>query len=419
MISRVKGTQDFLDLTLFNYIVEQAKEHFALYHFHEIATPIIEPLDLFKRSLGAHTDVVGKEMFVIESRHEQEDQRICLRPEMTAAVMRAFIENGVQQTPWSVFSYGPMFRHERPQKGRYRQFHQINLEIIGSHAIAQDAQCIAMLDRFFSERLGLSTYALLINFLGCSEDRVRHKQKLAAFLESKQSAICDTCKVRSQNNILRIFDCKNESCQAIYREAPTITQELCTACAQEWQDLQHYLQMLSISYSCVPTLVRGLDYYNKTVFEFVSSNLGAQSTFCGGGRYNQLASLLGAKQDYPSIGAAMGIERLMLLLEQKADGVALKSQCPLYVVMPMSAAQIPLALLIADMLHAHKLCAQALVEGDSLKSMMRTANKMGASRALIIGEDEQKQQTVMVKNMTTGAQEQVPQIKLVELLKRG
>src|SRR5579863_13592 len=182
MIPRVKGTQDFIDCTLFNFIIDAIKKHLTTYHFSEIQTPILESVDLFFRSLGQHTDVVSKEMFIIESRQEGSEDRICLRPEGTAPTVRAFNEHHIELTPWKVFSYGPMFRYERPQKGRFRQFHQFNIEVIGSASIAQDAQLIAILDTFFSQVLGANSHALMINFLGCAEDRAAFKKTLYDFL---------------------------------------------------------------------------------------------------------------------------------------------------------------------------------------------------------------------------------------------
>src|SRR5579871_6163185 len=198
MFLRIKGTQDLLDLTLFNFIIEQFKRHMRTYHFTEIATPIIEPSALFKRSLGTETDVVSKEMFIIAPR-TAEDEEICLRPEATAPVARAFVENAVDQAPWKVFTWGPMFRYERPQKGRYRQFHQISIEVIGSAASAQDVEFIKMLDRFFHERLAINNYAILINYLGCAQDRAAYEVRLKKFLDSV-SGICDLCMARKDKN---------------------------------------------------------------------------------------------------------------------------------------------------------------------------------------------------------------------------
>jgi histidyl-tRNA synthetase len=416
MIARVKGTNDFLDLTLYNFFIDRVRHHLTTYHFTEIATPIIEPLDLFKRALGLYTDVVSKEMFAIQPHPNSTDQ-ICLRPEATASTIRAYLENSIQAAPWQVFSYGPMFRYERPQKGRFRQFHQCNIEIINSENIAADAQCIAMLDRFFSEQLQLSNYVLLINFLGCPADRVKYRETLSAFLKTHYASLCATCQVRAENNVMRVFDCKNESCQALYQDAPSIIDHLCTACGAEWQQLQDLLLMLSISFAYNPKLVRGLDYYNKTVFEFSSAELGAQNAFCGGGRY-ELASLLGGSKPAPSIGAAIGIERVLLLLEPLRDALRIPQQPALQIIMPMTPAQQPLALLLADTLRASGVCVDVLLGGDSIKAMMRTANKVGAQHALILGEAEQKNGTVMIKNMMTGAQEEIAQIKALEWLKK-
>lgn len=418
MITRVKGTHDFLDLSLFNFIVDQAKEHLTTYHFSEIRTPILEPLDLFKRSLGLYTDVVSKEMFVIQG---QPDEQICLRPEATASTVRAFVENGIQQTPWKVFTYGQMYRHERPQKGRFREFNQINIEVIGSEPIAQDVQLIKMLDRFFHEKLNLNNYALLINFLGCFEDRVMYRALLKDFLDSPQAElICENCVERKEKNILRVLDCKKPTCQRIYMDAPLLINNLCSTCDHEWHQLQEQLHLLSVSYAIKPNLVRGLDYYNKTVFEFTSDNLGAQSAFCGGGRYDQLVSQIGGKFDQPSIGAAMGIERLILLLEPMRDTLPLPLPQPpaLHLILPMSKEQTALALLLADTLQAAHVCTDVMVEGDSIKNMMRKANKLGAAYALILGEQEQENKTVTVKNMVNGTEERIAQIDLVSYLKK-
>lgn len=405
VIQRVKGTQDFLDLTLFNYLLAQTRKHLELYNFKEVATPILEPLDLFKRSLGLETDVVTKEMYVVKG---DDEEPICLRPEVTASIARAFIENGGLTTPWKVFTWGPMFRHERPQKGRFRQFHQISIEIIGSNSIDQDAQFLKMLDRFFHEVLKLNTYALLINFLGCAADRVEYRKKLRAFLE-KLNAVCATCSIRKDKNVMRVFDCKNPDCQELYKEAPRITDSLCQPCETEWQQLRNVLEALSVSYSVTPNLVRGLDYYDKTVFEFVSSELGAQNAFCGGGRYNTLIGQLGGKEEQPSLGASIGIERVLLLLETSKNALALPMEPPLIVVVPLSPEQHTLALLLSDELQARGICTDVLLEGDSVKSMMRKANKMAAKYALLIGSEEQQAKTVKIKNMMTGAEEVVPQ----------
>ncbi|HJM69233.1 MAG TPA: histidine--tRNA ligase, partial [Candidatus Babeliales bacterium] len=319
-MNKIKGTQDFIDLQLFNFIIDKARKQCEQYNFSQIATPILEPTELFKRSLGTETDVVSKEMYTVDTGPNGDN--ICLRPEATASTIRAFIENKIQQTPWKVFSWGAMFRHERPQKGRFRQFHQFNLEVIGSNAISEDALCVKMLDSLFSDSFGISEYALMINFLGKPEERRTYVVVLNKYLDTVIDKACKTCVVRKESNILRVFDCKNETCQSLYKDAPKIVDNL-TESAEEWKQLQEQLDLLSVSYTVDPKLVRGLDYYSKTVFEFVSPNLGSQNTFCGGGRYNNLVKAIGGKQDQPSIGASIGIERLMMVLEPLKDTLAL------------------------------------------------------------------------------------------------
>jgi len=415
MFKKIKGTQDFLDLRLFNFIVSQTRTHLKNYHFTEIATPILEPTDLFKRSLGLDTDVVTKEMFIIE--RDPGKESICLRPEGTAPTVRAFIENKIQQTPWNVFSIGPMFRHERPQKGRFRQFHQINIESIGTASISRDALLIKMLDRLFHEKLLLTNGALKLNFLGCFEDSKAYKLLLREFLDNIEGDICKTCLVRKETNVLRTLDCKNPDCQKLYEKAPKITDTLCSSCKKEWQQLQDELAMLSVSFVHDPMLVRGLDYYTKTVFEFVSGNLGAQASICGGGRYDQLVSQLGGKEDQPSIGVGIGIERLLLLLAPIQDTLPIPAEPSLYLVLPLSEQQNTVALLLADMLHGAGLCTDVLLEGGSVKSMMRKANKLGAKFCLLIGAEEQQNKTVTVKNMVTGDEQVVKQVDVLEVLK--
>ncbi len=415
MMNTIRGTQDFLDMSLFDFITQAARKHLQNYHHTEISTPILEPTELFKRSLGLHTDVVSKEMFTVLA---SGDEQICLRPEATASTMRCFLEHhGQLLTPWKVFSIGPMFRHERPQKGRFRQFHQINVEIIDAPTITNDALLVTMLDRFFQQTLSLDTFALTINFLGCPEDRAQFKNKLHTFLTSIGQSICANCTERKEKNIMRVFDCKNPMCQEQYRKAPHIADNLCTQCAQEWRQLKEQLEALSVSYTYLPTLVRGLDYYDKTVFEFVSGALGAQNAFCSGGRYDHLADVLGSKTTYPSLGAALGIERLMLLLEPHKDKLNMPQPPALAVIIPLENPQHTLALLLADELHANNVATDVLLDG-SLKSMMRKANKMGAQHVILIGSEEQAAGTVVLKNMITGQEERIAQRDVITHLKK-
>lgn len=414
MIQKVKGTQDFLNLTLYNFIISKIKHYINLYHFTEVATPILEPLELFVRSLGEQTDVITKEMFIIDT--EEKKEKICLRPEGTASIVRAFIEQGNIPVPWKVFSYGPIFRHERPQKGRYRQFHQVTMEIIGSSSVSEDVQLIKMLDRLFTNIFLLDNYGLAINFLGCSQDREHFKNLLKEFLNSIETSLCQTCLVRKEKNILRVFDCKNETCRALYKNAPFISKHLCKDCDHEWKVVQNQLNILSVPFTVVPTLVRGLDYYDKTVFEFVSDNLGAQNTFCGGGRYNTLVKELGGA-DQPAVGAALGIERLILLLEPFQSKLLLPGLLALYIIIPLAEEQQTLALLLADELQAAQFQTDILFQ-DSLKSMLRKANILGASYCILIGSEEQEQGTVTIKNMITGDEARIAQRELIAYLKK-
>lgn len=416
MISRAKGTHDFLDLRLFNFIADMICQQARVYHFKEIETPILEHTELFKRSLGLQTDVVSKEMFLVGNQADTDS--LCLRPEATAAIMRAYLENAQELvTPWKVFSIGPMFRYERPQKGRFRQFHQATFEVIGTSSVMQDVQLITMLERLFQEKFNLDSYALVLNFLGCAEDRARFRKVLYDFVNSKQQLLCSDCLVRKEHNLMRVFDCKQETCQAQYRTAPHIVDNLCQECDNEWHQVQEALTLLSISFTYSPMLVRGLDYYDKTVFEFSSVNLGAQTAFCGGGRYNRLASQLGASHDVPAVGASCGIERLMLLLEPHLNSLTLKQEPQLNIIIPFGQEQQTLSLLLADELHAQDICVDVFVDDDSLKNKMKRANKMGAAHVLLIGSQEQEQRKVMIKKMVTGQEELVDQINVASYLK--
>ncbi len=413
MITRVRGTQDILDTSLRNFITQTIQKHLSKYNFHQIETPILEPTNLFVRSLGSYTDVVSKEMYVFETKS---GESICLRPEATASTMRAFLENPVRRTPWKVFSIGPMFRHERPQKGRWRQFTQINIEIIGSAAIEQDAQLLYLLDRLFRDVFKLDSFAMKINFLGCLDDRNRYREILAKFLNNHKDELCKTCLVRKENNILRIFDCKNDHCKTLYRKAPQLTDHLCSTCNNEWETLQTSLDITSVNRIHDPHLVRGLDYYNKTVFEFSSPLLGAQDAFCGGGRWN-LSKELGSKQDYPSLGAAIGMGRLLLLLESQEEKLSLAQPPALHVIVPMSDAQKNIALLLSHKLLHAGMATDIILDSASIGNMMKKANKLGAKYVLILGEEEQTNGTVMIKNMMSGKQETVKQNEVIEHLK--
>lgn len=410
MFFRIKGTQDNLDCRFLQGVLQIVMHHLSNYNFQQISTPIIESTTLFERGLGIATDVVGKEMFTVESKSDRE--QICLRPEMTAGTVRAFVEQqGSLVLPWKVFSYGPVFRYERPQKGRYRQFHQISIESLGSSSVMYDAFFISMLDNLFAEKLSIQNYILQVNFLGQQQDRDIFKTHLYAFLTTHESILCATCIQRKDTNILRVFDCKNEGCNELYKNAPKIVDHLTPESKLEWDLLCQQLHQLSVSFIHNPYLVRGLDYYNKTVFEFVGTSLGAQNTFCGGGRYDTLATQLGSKEQVPAVGAGIGVERLLMLLENEQEKYSIPKRS-LVCVVPCQAEQNGTALLIADSLQAQGICVDILLDEASLKSKLRKANKLQATYVAVIGQDEQVGNYVTIKNMITGKDDKVSQADL-------
>ncbi len=415
MFSKIKGTQDILDYRPIEGLLQIIQSHLKHYNFSQISTPILESVSLFERGLGVATDVVGKEMFVVQAKSDRE--QICLRPELTAGAMRAFVEEqGQIVLPWKVFSYGPAFRYERPQKGRLRQFHQVSIESLGTATVQYDAFFISMLANLFAEKLKIENCVLQINFLGTQEDRQIFKTHLYEFLLQHDAILCQTCQQRKDTNILRVFDCKNETCHNLYKQAPKITDHLTPASQVEWQMVKDQLHQLSVTFVCNPYLVRGLDYYNKTVFEFIGLALGAQNTFCGGGRYDTLAEQLGSKELVPAIGAGIGMERLLIVLEDSLEKIMLP-RSSLVCVVPCDVQQNNTALLVADALQAAGVCVDILLDQASLKSKLRKADKLQAKYAVVIGQTEQEQNFVMIKNMMTGQDEKVSQADLIAYFK--
>lgn len=414
MFPRVKGVADnFFDMTLWSGVRKKIEAHIKKYNFTEIDIPLIEHVSLFQRGLGYETDVVSKQMFIIQPKNTEEKDLLCLRPEGTAGTMRAFLEEQSKiALPCKVYTYGSMFRYERPQKGRLREFHQFNLEMLGSSSILSDAHMIKMLQVLFIEVLGITDFVLKINFLGQLQDRAKFCEQLVATLTSVQDQLCTVCQTRLTSNPLRILDCKSLECQQLAARAPKLATFFSEQTAQEWQMLQETLQELAITFVVDDQLVRGLDYYNKTVFEFVSVNLGAQNTFCGGGRYDGLAQQLGSKVEIPAFGCAIGMERLLMILEPNKAALFLPS-APLACIVPMQEEQNKLALHLADYLIAHGKCVEILLDDQKIKTKMKRAHDLKATYVLILGEDEQKNNTVTVKNMITGTQDTMLQTDLV------
>lgn len=395
-IQKIKGFADILypQSALYAMVEDIARTLFSRYMYREIRTPMIEYTELFVRGIGASTDVVQKEMYTFE---DKKSRSITLRPEATAGIVRAYIEHTIQGIA-RVFTIGPMFRYERPQKGRLRQFHQINCECIGAEEPLVDAEIIAMLLRFLSA-IGITDITLLLNSLGCTECRPHYKEVLLTYLHSVAETLCPTCQARMENNPLRVLDCKEESCIRHLKNAPSITEYICTPCKEHFSEVQHTLDTLGISYTLTPRLVRGLDYYSRTTFEVVSNHIGAQSSIAGGGRYDTLIEEIGGKPT-PAIGFACGMERLILLLQQPSS---LKTPFYIASLCPEAKTQ---ALLLAEELRTKGIGVEISSGVVSIKQCMKYAGKY-AQYCILLGEDELLQGKCSIKNMTTGIQEMI------------
>ncbi len=398
MIQRIRGTEDIFNLQNELMLIETIRVLLMQHTFCEIALPLFESTNLFVRSLGTSTDVVSKEMYTFST---GTGESISLRPEATASTVRAFLEAGIQTRPWKVFTYGPMFRHERPQKGRWRQFNQVSIESIGTENILNDVLFIRMLYFLFAQKLELTQFALHINWLGTIEDRKIFKTELFDFLVPLQNEMCQICQVRLTKNILRIFDCKNDACQKVYLQAPKLVDFLSQESSAQWEVVQKTLQNLGLSYQINTSLVRGLDYYSGIVFEFTSDVLGAQSAFCGGGRYELSSQLEGPV--VPSIGAAIGVGRLLILQEVEQKIIEPKKDF-LIVILPLSKEQEQVAIKTYTTLIDAGLCVEIILGKNSMKQLFKKAHQLKASYALIIGEQEVQTQQYVLKDMKTGEQ---------------
>ncbi len=401
-IKALKGFKDILpgELNLWKYVEDSARDVFHRFNFSEIRLPILEQTELFARSIGEDTDIVEKEMYTFV------DKQVTMRPEATASLIRAYIEHGlyIQKPVQRLFTIGPMFRHERPQKGRLRQFHQMDIEILGSENPLVDAELIAMGAMLFSE-LGISVN-LELNSLGCPQCRPAYRSRLLSFIESCLDTLCEDCKRRSTTNPLRVLDCKNSHCREQVEEAPSILEHLCSDCESHFSHVQEGLQQLDIEYSLNKFMVRGLDYYCRTTFEFVTTDLGAQSAVCAGGRYDGLIEKLGGPKKGPGIGFAMGLERMVLLMLQQENGISTESDMELFVIgLGEKGEQLGYGL-VHEM--RNQKCRVAMDhEGRSLKSQMKQANKAGAKYVLIVGDDEIENGKGVLKNMATEQQQDV------------
>ncbi len=403
-ISGVKGFNDILpgEVEKWQHIEAVARRVFDLYGFSEIRVPILEKTELFSRSIGDATDIVEKEMYTFVDKGEN---LVTMRPEGTAGVMRAFIEHKLHAVdPVAKLYYmGPMFRYERPQKGRYRQFHQIGAEVTGVMSPVIDAQILTMLCHFFTE-LGLTEPRLEINSLGCPECRPEYRRVLKDFLHSKLDELCDDCRRRIETNPLRALDCKSTGCKAATEGAPSVLDHLDNGCADHFASTRHYLEEAGTSYTINPRMVRGLDYYTRTTFELVTGLLGSQSAVAAGGRYDGLIYDLGGPQ-LPGIGFAMGVERVALLLAEKD----FKKRPDLFIAaLGEPARDVAFRLMCA--LQRLGVAVEMDYEGKSLKSQMRRSDKFNAHFTLIIGEDEMAKGRAILKDMDLGSQQEIPHV---------
>jgi len=400
-----KGTRDYIypETCRRRSIENTARSLFGLHNFKEIETPIFEHTELFVRGIGEGTDIVEKEMFTLV---DQRLRSITLRPEGTAGVVRSFIELSLFSNPLMrrVYYIGPMFRKERPQSGRMRQFQQIGLEMFGYGAPEADYEVISIFTKFFI-MLGLKNLVLNVNSMGCRKCRPGYLPILKSYLSRNMDALCNDCKERIIKNILRVFDCKNEKCVNIINDAPVLRSFLCDECSDHFAAVIGYLERFKVPFRINDRLVRGFDYYTRTNFEMVSGKLGAQNAVGGGGRYDYLIADLGGP-DLPALGFAIGLERIMLALERQ--GISdVKEEGLDYFIAVVGKEQMAFSIAILERIQSLGLNIEIDYSGGSLKSQLRHANNIGASNCIIIGEDEVSNNRLTVKDLRSGVQMQV------------
>ncbi len=400
MISIPKGTKDMLpqDAYKWHYVESVARSTAAKFGFKEIRTPMFEHTELFLRGVGETTDIVTKEMYTFE---DKGGRSMTLRPEGTAGVARCFIENGLFQgiMPMKAYYIASVFRYEKPQNGRLREHHQFGVECYGSDSPSADAEVIALAHSFLSE-VGLDSLELNINSIGCPKCRAEYNAALKAYIGENLQNMCGQCRQRFDKNPLRILDCKEEACKAITAKAPKITDYLCEDCNAHFEKVQNLLSKQGITYKVNPGIVRGLDYYTRTVFEFVSTDIGAQGTVCGGGRYNNLVEEVGGKPT-PAVGFGLGLERLLLVLENLNKLNACEEHTYLYV-LPIGENAKEYALSLVSKLRSEGISAETDIMDRGIKAQMKYADKSGARYVVALGDDEIASGTIKLKNMSDG-----------------
>ena len=414
LIKRPNGTEDVTpkNIAKWHTVEHVVKEVASCYGFKEIRIPTFENTELFQRSVGETTDVVQKEMYSVIAK----ETKFTLRPEGTAGTIRAMLQNGMlnDAMPQKAYYILSCFRHERPQAGRLREFHQFGLEMAGSAKPSADADIISLAYEII-QTLGIKNTELKINSIGCPECRAEYHKALKGFFEDRKSDLCETCLSRLDKNPMRILDCKSPICSEIAKDAPVILDFLCEECSEHFNKLKGYLDNLGIIYTVDPTIVRGLDYYTKTVFEFVNSE---GFTLCGGGRYDGLVHEIDEKQDIPSVGFGIGIERILYFMEK--EGVELPPPKPveLYVGILGKEARAQAFALVSSLREAGVVTETDYLD-RSAKAQMKYANKIGAKNTVILGADEFSSGKVFVKNMGTGEQTEISLDKLVEFFKQN
>jgi len=416
-----RGMHDILpeEWLYYDFIFKTAESVLRSYDFGYIETPVLEDINLFARAIGEGTDIVSKEMFTIDDRGSD---KLAMRPEFTAGVMRAFIENGLNSRPQPVklYSLGSLFRAERPQAGRFRQFRQINVETLGGDKPALDAQIIQIVWRIL-ERIGLSDVIVQLNSIGCKECRPEYRQILIDYYRPHQNKMCPDCKKRFKTNPLRLLDCKEEKCQRLAANAPQMFDNLCDTCHNHFKELLEILDELDIPYELNSRIVRGLDYYNRTVFEVwpagVSGDEIAQSSYGGGGRYDGLAEILGG-QPTPAVGVALGVERLIMAMKEKKIE-APQNPGPQVFLSQLGEKAKKQSFKIFEDLYLAGIDVIESVGRDSLKSQLKQAEKKEVLYTLILGQKEAVDDTIIVRDMESGVQEVITQDKMIDYLKKG
>lgn len=409
-----RGTLDILpsEVRKWQYIEKVVLETASLYGFKEIRTPVFEHTELFQRSVGDTTDVVQKEMYTFE---DKGGRSITLRPEGTAGVARSVLEHNLNRDvlPLRTSYLTSCYRYEKPQAGRYREFHQFGVEMFGSDSPVADAEVIC-LGHAVLTNLGITDIALEINSIGCPECRAKYYEQLKEYFEAYKGELCETCLGRLEKNPMRILDCKSPICSKIAQDAPKMVDYLCEECSDHFEKVKKYLDINGIEYTVNPKIVRGLDYYTKTVFEFIATGIGAQGTVCGGGRYDGLIEELGGTKT-PGLGFAMGIERLLLVMEQQGIEFP-ESPKPTVYIAPLDDEARASAIFITEGLRMEGFYVECDVMNRSLKAQMKYADKIGAKYSIVLGSDEIMSETVAIKDMETGEKKDVKIIDIAEYL---